>query len=197
MKRLFKFIRHYFKKKPKFLKFDEQRASEAFSFQGVTYFQFDDAFKMPAGRGLQALTIYEEFGMRVTAEYLDLHIRAMEKILSDPSRINIQAIAIINHNLKERRNLAMFPDHVYKLASVMFFDETESPYNYDPFYNQKKIEKWRQAEGTLDFFLKGPLNNLIPYMDMPADRVQMFFQTAEQIDQLHRSDLRDILSSKA
>lgn len=172
----------------------QYRVVEAFKLNGVTYYHFDDQFKLPSGRGLCALTIYEEFNMRATREYLELHCRAVEKILSDPKKINIQAIAIINKNLQERLQLALFPDHIYKLASVVFFDKTESPYNYDYGYNAKKIERWKAAGGTLDFFLKTPLKDLIPSLKLPETNVERYFQVANEVDRMHQQELQEILS---
>jgi len=186
-----------FKRRPKSYMLEKQyRVVEAFKLNGKTYFHFDDAFKLPTGRGLCALTIYEEFNMRCTREYLQAHVRATELILSDPKKINIQTIAIINKNLGERLNMAMFPDHVYKLASVIFFDESESPYNYDYAYNLKKIEEWKQSGGTLDFFLKTPLKDLIPSLMLPDGNADQYFQVATAVDNLHQQDLQEVLSSK-
>jgi hypothetical protein len=173
---------------------DQYKVNFGFRLEGVDYYYFDDQFKLPTGRGLCALTIYEEFNMRCTREYLELHTRAMEKLFSDPKKINIQAMVIINKNLQERLNLAMFPDHIYKLASVVFFDKTESYYNYDYAYNQKKIEKWKAAGGTLDFFLKTPLKDLIPSLKLPEENAQDYFQVATQVDQMHQQDLQEVLS---
>lgn len=174
---------------------DQYKVTEAFKApDGTIYYQFEDQMKLPAGRGLCALTIYEEFNMRATREYLELHCRAVEKILSDPKKINIQAIAIINKNLQERLNMAMFPDHIYKLASVVFFDKSESPYNYDYAYNQKKIEKWKASGGMLDFFLKTPLADLIPSLKLPKESADHYFQVADQVDSLHQQDLQEVLS---
>lgn len=175
---------------------DQYKVVEAFKLDGTTYLMFDDQFKIPTGRGLCALTIYEEFNMRATREYLESHTKAMEILLSDPKKINIQAIAVINKNLQERLGLALFPDHVYKLASVIFFDKTESPYNYDYAYNEKKIAKWKAAGGTLDFFLKTPLRDLIPSLKLPDGSAETYFRVADQVDQLHRTDLQSVLSGK-
>lgn len=172
----------------------QYKVIEAFKWQGEVYYMFDDQFKLPAGRGLCALTIYEEFNMRATREYLIDHCRAVEKILSDPKKINIQAIAIINKNLQERLDLALFPDHIYKLASVVFFDKSESPYSYDFGYNAKKIEKWKASGGMLDFFLKTPLKDLIPSLKLPERSAEHYFQVAEEVDKLHRADLRQVFS---
>src|SRR5689334_9453918 len=111
-----------------FLVENQYKVVEAFKLEGVTYYMFEDQFNLPAGRGLCALTIYEEFNMRTTREYLEAHVRATE-ILLNSNPIKLTAIAQINQNLKERLNLALFPDHIYKLASVVFFDKTESYYN--------------------------------------------------------------------
>lgn len=92
-----------FKKKPKQYLLDQKyKVVEAFTNDGLKYFQFDDANNLPSGRGLCALTIYEEFNMRCTREYLELHVRAVEKLLSDPKKINILALATIHNNLKKR-----------------------------------------------------------------------------------------------
>lgn len=190
-------IRALFRRKVKSYLVDEtHKVTEAFTYLGETYYCFEDSFRMPAGRGLQALTIYEEFNMRVDPEYLDLHIRAMEKILSS-NPISLPAVMQLNQNLKDRRNLAVFPDHLYKLASVIYFDKTESPFSYDQAYNEKKIAKWKRAGGALDFFMRTPLKDLIPHMDSSQINVEMYFSQADKIDQLTRSDLHSILSKKA
>lgn len=171
------------------------KVEDVFTLGGKTYRQFTDAANTPTGRALAALTIYEEFNMRVTREYLELHCKAVDSILSDPKKINISTLAILHRNLKERLNMALFPEHVYKLASVVFFDDSESPYNYDYQYNNLKIEEWKAAGGTLDFFLKTPLKELIPSLQLPEENVENFFRVAGLVDELHKADLQEVLSS--
>ncbi len=177
-----------------FLSDEKFKVIEAFKLNGKTYFMYEDSTKVPSGRGLCALTIYEEFNMRCDRDYLKAHTRAMEILLSDPKKINIQAIAVINKNLGERLNMAVFPDHIYKLASVIFFDETESSYSYDYQYNNKKIEEWKATGGSLDFFMKTPLRDLIPALQLQSGSADTYFQVSEMIDQLHRTDLQEVLS---
>lgn len=176
------------------------RVVVAFNFMGEDYYQFDSAFDLPTGRAMAALTIYDELRMKCDKEYLEMHIKAVEHILSGGSTgktISIQKLAVINNNLKERVNLVPFPDYIYKLASVTFFTKEESPYNYDPVYNDKKITKWKGAPGTLDFFLRGPLKGLIPYLPEPGPALDMYLKTAQAADQLHQSDLRTVLSKRS
>jgi hypothetical protein len=189
------FIQKIFQRKKKSFVLDQKyKVVEAFKLDGTTYFQFDDSYQIPTGRAFAALTFYHELEMKCDKAYLEKHTKAMEILLSDPKKINIQAIAIINKNLKERLNLAPFPDHIYKLASVMFMDETESPYNYDLKYGQQKIEKWKKSGSMLDFFLKIPLKDLMPHLTLPERNLETYFQVADQIDQMHQTDLAEVLS---
>lgn len=190
-----KFLKKIFQRKPRILLLDKQyRVTEAFELKGVKYYSFDDAFKIPSARALSALTIYQEFEMRTDKDYLEKHVRAVEILLSDPKKISIKDIALLNNNLKERTRLAPMPEYIYKLASVVFFDDTESPYSYDYKYNAKKIAKWKEAGEVLDFFLNLPLKTLMPYLDTQDPNLKTYFQVAGQVDQLHRSDLQEILS---
>jgi hypothetical protein len=190
----FRSLRHLFRRKPKFKQFNQDMAVEAFRHGGKVYYHFVDSFKIPAGRAICALAIYEELRMRCNQEYLVKHCKAMEIILSDPKRINIQAIAVMNKNLRERMDLVPFPDHIYKLASVTFFDETESPFSYDFAYNQKKITEWKKDPAILDFFLQTQFNDLIPFSNTSGGTAAAYFQVAAQVDQIHQTYLQEQLS---
>lgn len=174
-----------------YLSDEKFKVVEAFKLNGKKYFMYEDQTKAPTGRQLSALAIYEEFNMRCTRDYLLAHVKAMEVLLNS-NPIKLTVIAQINQNLKERLGLAILPDHVYKLASVTYFDETESPYSYDYQYNNKKIEEWKVSGGTLDFFMKTPLKDLIPSLGSLGGSAETFFQVAEMIDNLHRTDLQEV-----
>lgn len=167
----------------------------AFNLHGKDYYQFDSAFDMPTGRAMAAMTFFAELEMRADAAYLTKHTRACEILLSGKGgKIDLGALAVINNNLKERLNLAPFPDHIYKLASVSFFTKEESPYNYDYAYNAKKIKEWKEAPGTLDFFLKGPLKTLMPFLAQAGQVSATYFQTMDSVNDLHQKDLHSAIS---
>lgn len=193
----FRRIRQLLRRKPKFKVVNSEMAVEAFRHNGKVYYHFEDSFKIPAGRSICALAIYEELRMRCNREYLEKHTKAMSIILSDPKKINIEAIAVMNKNLKERMDLVPFPDHIYKLASVTFFDETESPFSYDFAYNAKKIEEWKKDPEMLDFFLRTQFSDLIPFSSTPGANVDTYFQVSGQIDQLHQKYLQEQLSRQS
>lgn len=192
---LLRWIRRILKRQTKFRIFNNQEmAVEAFRHDGTVYYHFADSFKTPAGRAMMALAIYEELKMRCTAEYLEKHIKAVEILLSNPKKIEIGAVWQLHQNLKERMGLVPFPDHIYKLASVTFFDATESPYSYDFDYNRKKIERWKKDPEMLDFFLRTQFSDLIQFGNMSAANAKTYFQVAEQVNQLHHKFLSEQLS---
>jgi hypothetical protein len=172
------------------------RIIPAFECGGKQYWMFDQAMEVPTGRTLGALAIYAEMDMRVTRDYLELHTKAMEKILSDTKKLDITSIAVLNKNLKERLDLMVLPEFIYKLASVMFFDKEESPYRYDFTYAEKKIKAWKEDGANLDFFLKTPIGTMIPYLKPLENASPISLNVAEMVAKTHRDTLTDILSAK-
>lgn len=157
---------------------------------------FSDQTEVPTGRQFAALMVYNEMEMRCDREYLELHCKAMDKLLSDPKKIQIGYIAQINVNLKERLGLMVTPEFIYKLASIVFFDETESPYRYDDKHNELKIKRWKEEGATLDFFLKTPLVSLIPSLKSQKKVSPIYLGIAEAVAETHHKHLTAILSEK-
>jgi hypothetical protein len=174
---------------------DKYKIVEAFSFGGKRYLMYDNSLDVPTGRMFAAMAIYVEMEMRCDKEYLDLHTKAMEKLLNPADkRLNITYIAQLNLNLKDRLNLMPMPNFIYKLASVIFFDETESVYSYDFAYNEKKIEKWKKSPEMLDFFLTKLGAELIPFLNTAGKDTSTYMGVAEKINQIHLNDLTKVLS---
>lgn len=190
---MFKIFRRTFKP---FLLENKYRVVPAFSLKGVDYYMFDDTMQVPAGRMMAALMVYNEMEMKADKRYLEMHVQAMDKILSDPKKINLTHVVRLNMNLKERLELAVLPDFIYKLASVIFFDKTESPYSYDYDYNEKKIKAWKEDKDTLGFFLQMPLKDLIPSWNLEQGNISMYLGVADQVAKIHQLHLTDILSEK-
>lgn len=165
----------------------------AFECGGIRYYRHVDEMNMPYRRALKALTIYKELDMKCDRHYLDQHIEAMDAIL-EGTRFNVESllkIKTLTAQLRERVQWIIVPDHVYKLASVRYFDETENPNDYDWKYAAQKIAHWKKHEGVNDFFLREPIATLIPFLkDAPLD----FESFSRQVDELTRSQLDVILS---
>ncbi len=160
---------------------------------GIRYYQHVDEMNLPYRRALKALTIYKELDMKCDRHYLDQHIRAMDAIL-EGTKFNVESllkIKTLTAQLRERVQWIIIPDHVYKLASVRYFDETENPNDYDWKYAAKKIEHWKKHDTVSDFFLRAPIASLIPFLkDAPID----FQSFSRQVDELTQTHL-DVISA--
>lgn len=189
-----------FRKNP-YLISDALRIQDAFILQGVKYYQCATATDLPAGRAFASLFLYEEYRMKCDKEYLDKHISATEKLLAGKEGVvtmdHLLAIKNINFNLKERVNITGMSEHLYRLASVYFWDDYESPYYYDIEYNRKKILKWKKSGEAMSFFLTQPLKDLMPFLESDDMNAQTYLKIADQIDQMHQQKLQEILSKPA
>jgi hypothetical protein len=172
---------------------EKYKVVPAFSLAGVDYWMYDSSLEIPTGRFFAAMGVYTEMEMNCSKDYLQAHCRAMEKLLSDPKKISLTYIMQLNVNLKERLELMPMPEYIYKLASVIFFDKTESLYSYDYDYNKLKIEKWKAAGGTLDFFSKTPLKELVPSLTMPEKDTLTYLTVTKMVAETHRRLHTDIL----
>ena len=144
----------------------------AFTSGGIDYYQHVDEMNMPYRRALKALTFYKELDMKCDRLYLESHIKAMENLFGG-KKIGFDELAKmkrLNDQLKERVEWIVVDDHIYKIASVRFFDKNENPDDYDYKYNEKKIARWKASESTTDFFLREPIQRLLPFLkSAPVD----------------------------
>lgn len=176
------------------IKFEDIIIQEAFILNNRMYYQCATATEMAAGRGLTAMLIYDEFRQKCDKEYLDKHIRMTELYLKGENGIvtmnHLMGIRTINNNLKERLNIVAMPDHLYKLASVYFWDESESPYYYDYEYNKKKIAEWKANPEALSFFLTKPLKEFLPFSESDGLNAETYLKIADLVDQKTRAEIQ-------
>lgn len=165
----------------------------AFELDGEVYYMHQDPLNISCGRGLAAMVALEELLMRCDSEYLKLHIAAVEKLMSQ-NRINILQFSKLHNHLKERVNLLVaVPEHIYKLASIVFFTKEESPFAYDVAFNQNKLEKWKQNPDMHDFFLQTPLKTLLPFLEF-QENSRNYTEVIQAINNHHKSFLQEVLS---
>jgi len=174
---------------------EEHQIVEAFKWDGVQYYQFKDINTLMSGRAFTALDFYNEFSMKCDREFLQAHTTAIENILNS-KQINITDIAILNKQVKERLDMILIPDQVLKIASVVYFDKTESPYGYDHGYNHDKIKAWKGSEKVLDFFLQTPVRNLIPAINLSKSDLETYITIADKVNTEHLKKISTLLSEK-
>jgi hypothetical protein len=166
----------------------EHKILFAFEADGEKYYEFDDANNIPCDRAFCALAFYEELQMRCTREFLQAHCQATEDAINNKNGISITNLAKLNQQLKERLELIYEPELVYKLASVVYFDESESPYSYDFKYGLQKIQRWKK-QNVGDFFLSLPIKKLMPQTDLSKADLEtsskiVKLMTREQLDSI-------------
>lgn len=166
----------------------------AFEINGVQYYELPDIFSLPTGRALAALDFYKEVKMSCDRETLIQHCEAFDKIFNSKS-IDLMQLAKIQLQLKEKLEMIATPDLIYKLASVCFFDKTESLEDYDFAYGQKKIAEWKASKGY-SFFLLSPVKKLIPFMDLSDSDLETYMKVAESLTDKHKEVISMILSGK-
>ena len=161
----------------------------AFKIAGVQYYRFDDVFQIPYERGLMALAVYEETRMKCSREYLTKHVEVTRELLRS-NKVDIFKINQLNEQLGERLNLVLDTDLLYKLASIVYFDEKENPAIYETDYCSKKIEFWKAHKGVADFFLQKPLLELIPYLENVDFDLNTYSVLNKELNDLHQERLQ-------
>lgn len=178
-----------------FLLENEYKMIPAFEVGGRRYFMFESQSDAPTGRQLASLAVYNEMSMRCTREYLELHVRAMEKILNPADKkINLTAVGQLNVNLKERLALMPLPEFVWKLGSVVFIDENENPFTYDYALNDEKIKFWKDNGLDVNFFFQTPLMKLVPWLQESQNGSQDYTGIQTIVEKIHRDFLTGVLS---
>jgi hypothetical protein len=161
----------------------------AFSIAGTDYYRFNDIFNLPYERGLMALAVYEESRMKCSREYLEKHVETVRDLLRS-GKIDIFKINQLNEQMNERLNLALDVDLLYKLASVVFFDDKENPVLYESEYCRKKITFWKENKGVADFFLQTPLRELIPFLTNVDFDLDTYSRLNEDLNKVHSEILQ-------
>jgi hypothetical protein len=185
---------NFFKRKTFIEKFPEIRIKLAFTeSNGMKNYCMEDSDNLLAGRAFHALNFYNELSMKCTKEFLIGHTESVDKLLTDPKRIDLPKIGLLNNQLKERLELIIDSLTPYKVASVVYFDETENPYSFDYKYAFEKIERWKK-EKVSDFFLTTPLKDLIPSLLWSEENLESYMKIQKEVDQEHLKTILEVLS---
>lgn len=133
----------------------------AFESGGTKYYQFVEEHQIRTGRYKWILAYLQEHDLRMTPETLSTYCDQMDASLN---KGEIGKAFIIIEKIRGRTKLAFAPDTIKRLASVIYFDETEDLSDYRMDYGTKKIQKW-DKDGTLSFFLTRPIRELLGLSD--------------------------------
>jgi hypothetical protein len=146
-------------RKGNFLVKTEHETEFCFHSGGVDYFKFINDFNIPIERSFAAMDAYAKYDERCERFY---HETAYKAILECIKKVEIGKVFVICDNALEKMQHITNVDLLYELASVLYIDKNENPYQYDVAYNQKKIANWKKDGDIESFFLKTPLKDFLP-----------------------------------
>lgn len=131
----------------------------AFNLNGTQYYHIADKANMPTGRMLDCLEAMQENDMGMDRTTLQGYMVGIENALNPlpGERIKTGEAAALVREIKERLTYAFDTDLVLRIASLVFFDETESPYKADVAYCRVKEERFREEcreDAQLRFFFQ-------------------------------------------
>jgi hypothetical protein len=155
------------------------------------YFCFVDEMRIPAKRAFAAKDIYQEFEYRTNKDMLLGFCKSVYELCDEGS---LTKVAALTGELEKRLGYVTHIDLLYKLASVLYFDETENPEDYDQAYNFKKIQNWQQDEDVAAFFLKTPLIEYLPFSTLSNIDLAAFTNGQREEEKQHLIMLSRILS---
>lgn len=171
----------------------------AFTCGGIDYYEMDDIFNLPYQRALKATAAYEEIRMKCTYEYLLWYQKAVQEELSGTkfTMKNAARVQMLNAQLGERLSKwAIDLSHVYRLASIVYFDKSEKPEVYDFKYADEKIAHWKKSEDMNAFFLRQPIQRLIPFLKDSGLNFQIYSEIINQLKTLHLDTVQGSLSEQ-
>jgi hypothetical protein len=184
-----KLTKFFSSKSPKWSKETNYVIEFAFKHNGKNYYQMSDYINIPCERAFTAVSYYDELTMKCDRAFLLAHNEAIENACNNGK---LTEVVKLNHDLKLRLSLVSDPDLLLKLASVVFFDDNESPLVYDFAYNEKKLKEWKKDK-LMDFFQVLPLQNLIPSLDFSKIDLKTFTKMNHEVRQLTVLQIDNIL----
>ncbi len=165
-----------------------------FSVGGIDYFKFSDFNNMPPMRSMKTLVYYSEMEMKCDIEFLKWHVEAVDNILLQ-DKINIFDLKKLNDQIKQRLLIAVDFEHLYKIASVIYFDKDENYEDYDFGYNARKINNWKKHDG-IAFFLREPLLTLFPFLKDTEQNLKTYGTVVQKLNVNHLENILSLLPTR-
>lgn len=154
---------------------------EAFTCKGVKYYRAIPDFVLPVGRYKWIDAALNEVDIRMTLPVLKAFIIELKKSLNVTNgQIRLDKAFQVIANIETRCELAFEPETVKRLASIVYFDETEDLRDYNQEYGQKKIKFW-EDNGNYDFFLTRPIAELLNLSNISEMSLKKYILEASQI----------------
>lgn len=128
----------------------------AFETNKTKFYCFKQDSAMKYGRYIILQAFLQEYYLRVDLATLKANLAKIKgwlnpTITKEGGTLQLGKALELLDIMEQRANIAFEPDTVFRLASCLYFDETETLSEYDKAHNEKKIAKWKET-GAVDFF---------------------------------------------
>lgn len=184
-------IKSLFKSKPKDPPFNLHHPDVApnveFAFEaGPTfkkrkYYRVKDDYRLPTGRYKWVDAFLYESELRMDLNTMNKYLDEMEKNLDGgKGAINLSKAFQVIWAMRSRTKLMFEPATIKRLASVVYFDETEDLSDYDQEYCEAKVKFW-EKHGCYDFFLTRPIVELLNLKGISVESLKIYMKEAEQV----------------
>ncbi len=154
----------------------------AFKVNGKQYYRFIKDVEIPYGRYMFIQTFLYEQQIRMDLATLNGYIQKMKFAVNGSVQRGIDLITVVKTlgQMESRVELAFDVDTTYRLASVMYFDDTEDLITYDKPHNDKKVLLWKGARVT-DFFYTRPMGELLGLSSFSPEGLVTFIEGQEAL----------------
>lgn len=163
---------------------------ESFKVAGKQYYTFKKDTIIRYGRYLVLQAFLQEVNFRMSTDTLKTYIaKITESINGTKGTINIgTALEYLGH-MKNLTELAFEPDTIYRLASCIFFDESEDLRTWDKKHNELKIMAWRE-DGTIDFFYNKLFQELTGLSDTSETAIRDYLEKVGELKKRYDSAIQ-------
>jgi hypothetical protein len=162
-----------------------------FTSGGEHYYYIKDVGDSPCDRAMTMLDMIDRWENRCSPEYLKAFVLSLKEYTT--KQLDLSEVYKLINELDERINFAIpSQDIVWMLMSVMFFDENESPFKYDPEYSSEKIKTWKSNKDVPDFFLIQPLKELLTLPDLSPIVLNGYLKAMNLMSKKHIDHLLEL-----
>lgn len=147
----------------------------AFEAGGKKFYRFADQYKMPTGRYKYIVAATREVDMRMSIELLNEYITSIKNCLKgEKGKIDLESAWKSLFAIETRISLAFEPHTVKKLASVVYFTDSEILTTWDREKDgTEKVKLW-DKHNCLDFFLTRPISELLRLSDSSLTSLETY-----------------------
>jgi hypothetical protein len=148
------------------------------------YYRFKESHFMPVGRFKFAEAFLYESELRMDLKTLNGYMDELAKnIDGSKGQINIEKCFQVIWSIRSRCKLAFSPEIIERLASVVYFDDTEDLSDLDHDYAAQKVKFWKEHD-CISFFLTKPIIDLLNLQGYSETSFQTFIKEIRRAQEL-------------